>query len=188
MTHHMAENIKQVAERIRTMREIKGETVENLAQALKISPDEYRSYEGGATDIPLSILYSVANHFTMELTALLTGEEPRMRHFSLVRGGSGPSVERKAEYQYQDLAYNFARKKVEAFLVTIVPTPEEEPGPFSRHLGQEFNYCLEGTLKIFVDKNELTLHSGDSLFFDSGCSHAMTALGTTPAKFLAIIA
>ena len=53
--------------------------------------------------------------------------------------------------------------------------------------GQEFNYILEGSLKVVIDKHELILEEGDSLYFDSGQNHAMKALNGKPAKFLAII-
>lgn len=183
----MTENIKQVAMRIRALREIAGESAESIAAALTVSAEEYRKFESGEADIPVSYLYEIANHFKVELTALLTGEEPRLHRYCLVRSGKGPSIERRQEYQYQDLAYNFVHKRMEPFLVAVEPSPGDRPGRFNRHPGQEFNYVLEGTLKVYIDKNEVVLSPGDSLYFDSGCDHAMVALNGKPARFLAII-
>jgi quercetin dioxygenase-like cupin family protein/DNA-binding XRE family transcriptional regulator len=183
----MTENIKQVALRIKTLREIAGESVEALAAVLGVSADDYRHYENGEADIAVSALYEIASHFKVELTALLTGEEPHLHHYSLVRAGRGPSVERRKEYRYQDLAYNFVHKRMETFLVTVEPGAGEEPGHFNSHPGQEFNYCLEGTLKICFEKSEVVLKAGDSLYFDSGQGHAMVALQGSPARFLAVI-
>jgi mannose-6-phosphate isomerase-like protein (cupin superfamily) len=183
----MSENIKQVATRIRTLREISGESVESLAQAFTVTPEEYRRFESGETDIPVSFLYEIAGHFKVELTALLTGEEPRLHRYSLVRSGKGPSVERRKEYQYQDLAFNFIHKRMETFLVTAEPHAGDKPGHFNAHPGQEFNFVLEGTLKVLIDQSEVVLNPGDSLYFDSGHAHAMVALNGKPAKFLAII-
>ena len=55
------------------------------------------------------------------------------------------------------------------------------------HAGQEFNYILEGTVKIFIKDNEIILNEGDSIFFDATCEHAMIALNDEKAKFLAVI-
>jgi quercetin dioxygenase-like cupin family protein len=183
----MTENIRQVALRIKTLREISGESLEALAKAFAVSLEDYRRYESGEADIPVSLLYEIAGHFKVELTALLTGEEPRLHHYSLVRAGKGPSVERRKEYRYQDLAYNFVHKRMETFLVTVEPGTGDTPGHFNSHPGQEFNYCLEGSLKVCFEKNEIVLNPGDSLYFDSGLGHAMVALQGSPARFLAVI-
>lgn len=183
----MEQNIKQVAERIRVLRDISGEKIDVLAKKFKISTGEYRDYESGRSDIPVSFLYEIAGYFKVELTALLTGGDPHMNTYSLVRNGQGPRVERRKEYKYQDLAYNFKHKKMEIFEVTAEPKKGGKPGHFNSHPGQEFNYCLEGSVKIFIGKNELVLNQGDSLYFDSGIEHAMVALNDKPARFIAVI-
>jgi quercetin dioxygenase-like cupin family protein len=183
----MSEEIKQVAARIRELREISGISVEDLANEFNIPIETYIKYESGCTDIPVSFLYEIANKFKVELTAILTGEGPRLRTYALVRKGKGASVERRKEYKYQSLAYNFANKKAEPFLVTVEPEPDDIPVHYNSHSGQEFNYVLEGKLKIFIDGHELILNEGDSLYFDSGLNHGMKALENKPAKFLAVI-
>ena len=183
----MENNIKQIAERIKALREIEGESIESAAKALGIKTEEYQGYESGNTDIPISFLYEIANRYKVELTALLTGGEPHMNTFSVVRKGSASKAERSKEYSYQDLAYNFKHKKMEIFEVTAGPKPGDVPAHFNAHPGQEFNYCLEGEIKIFIGKNEMVLKTGDSIYFDSGIPHAMVSLNNKPAKFLAVI-
>ena len=111
----MSEQIKQIAMRIKELREIYGLTIEELAQDLNISPQEYRTYEKGETDIPVSVLYGISNKFKVELTAILTGDEPKLNIYSLVRKGQGIKVNRRKEYDYQSLAYNFAHKRPSLF-------------------------------------------------------------------------
>jgi quercetin dioxygenase-like cupin family protein len=183
----MSEKIKQVATRVKTLREVSNKTPEQVAAMLGVPLEEYRRFESGEADISVSVLYEIANYFRVELTALLTGEERRLHHYNLVRSGEGPSVERRREYRYQDLAFNFAHKKMETFLVTVEPRSSDTPEHFNHHPGQEFNFVLEGTLKVVVGKNELVLNPGDSLYFDSGQDHAMVALQKKPARFLAVI-
>lgn len=183
----MAENIKQVATRIKALREIAGEPPAALASAFGIPTEDYLRFESGEADIPVSLLFEIAGHFKVELTALLTGEEPRLHRYCLVRSGKGPAVERRQEYRYQDLAYNFIHKKMETFLVTVEPHAGDQPGRFNQHPGQEFNYVLEGTLKVCFETTDVVLQPGDSLHFDSAFSHAMVALNGRPARFLAVI-
>lgn len=183
----MSEQIKQIASRIKDLREIAGITIEDLAKELGISVETYKQYENGSIDIPIGFLYELANKFHVELTALLTGEEPKLRTYCLVRKDKGVSVTRRTPYKYLSLAYNFINKKAEPFRVSVEPSGDDEPVHFNSHLGQEFNYVLEGTLMIYIDGHQLILNEGDSLYFDSSCSHGMKAVGGKPAKFLAIV-
>ncbi|NLY43597.1 MAG: helix-turn-helix transcriptional regulator [Clostridiaceae bacterium] len=183
----MCGQIRLIAQRIKELREIAGISVEELASEFNISKELYEQYESGNVDIPVSFLYQVAGKFNVELTDILMGEGPKLRIYSLVRKGKGLSVERRQQYKYQSLAYNFSNKKAEPFLVTVDPDPEDTPIDFNTHPGQEFNYVVEGTLKIVIDNHELILNEGDSLYFDSNYKHGMKALNGKPAKFLAII-
>ena len=183
----MPDKIRLIAERIRGLRESSGESVATLARALKVTPAEYKKYESGAVDIPVGFLYDMAHRFHVELTALLTGEEPRLHTYCVVRADKAPSANRRKEYRYRDLAYNFAGKNAEAFLVTVDPKPGRGKLHVYSHPGQEFNYVLSGKLKVVVDGHEIFLDEGDSLYFDSGKGHGMAAVGRRPARFLAII-
>lgn len=183
----MSDQIRQIAARIRGLRDIAGLSAETLAKELGISEEIYKQYEGGEMDIPIGFLYELANKFHVELTAILTGEGPRLHTYCLVKKDKGVSIDRKNPYKYLSLAYNFVNKKAEPFSVCVEPSPEDAPIHLSSHPGQEFNYVLEGTLMIYVDGHQLTLNQGDSLYFDSGSNHGMKAIGDKPAKFLAII-
>ena len=183
----MSDQIKQIAARIKELREISGVSVQSLAEEFNIPVETYQEYENGSTDIPVSFLYAIAGKFNVELTAILTGEDPKLHTYSLVRKGKGVNVERRKQYEYQSLAYKFLHKKAEPFHVTVQPDAGDSPVHYNSHPGQEFNYVLEGTLKIIINGKELVLEEGDSLYFDSTCNHAMKAVGEKPAKFLAII-
>jgi transcriptional regulator with XRE-family HTH domain len=183
----MTDDIKQIAKRIKELRDISGDSIESLAKEFKITVDEYKKYESGETDIPVSFLYEIANKFKVELTAILTGGEPKLSTFCHVKKGKGVSVERRKQYKYQSLAYNFLHKKGEVFLVTVEPDKTESQLHFNSHIGQEFNYMLEGSMKVIIDGHEVVMEEGDALYFDSSQNHAMKTLNNKPAKFLAVI-
>lgn len=185
----MEEQLKIIAERIKGLRDIYGKSQQKMAEELGIPLEKYERYESGSEDIPVGILYQVAHKFNLELSALLIGEEPRLHTYSLTRKDRGISVERRKDYKYQNLAYNFIHKKAEPFLVTVEPEIEGNNGEpnFNSHPGQEFDYVLEGTLQITLGNHEIILNEGDSLFYDSSVPHRMKALNNKTAKFLAII-
>ena len=180
----MQEKIKQVASRIRELREIYKVALVDLAHEFGVPVEEYQRYESGSADIPVGVLYQLAHRFHVELTSLLTGEEPRLHTYALTRKGQGVSIDRRKDYNYQSLAFNFVHKRAEPFLVKVDPGP----GHFNSHPGQEFHFVLEGTLRVMLDTHELILEAGDSLYFDSSVPHCLTALHEVPVQLIAVIA
>lgn len=182
----MSDALKQIGQRIKAIREISGLSAKDFAKSVNLDLETYLKYEEGEADIPVSVLSAVSSAYRVELTALLTGGEPKLQRVCVVKKSKGLSIERRKEYKYQDLAYKFARKKAEIFLVSVEPSKDEPSHAYS-HNGQEFNYVLEGVVKIFHDGKEYVLEEGDSIYFDSGFNHTMSAAGGKPAKFLAVI-
>jgi len=181
----MTEQIRNIAARIKELRELSGLSPETIASLMNTPVKLYHDYESGNSDIPVSFLFKIAQHFKVELSAILMGENPHLHIYSVVRKNSGLQVERREEYKYESLAYNFIDKKAEPFLVTIDAGIER--GEFNSHEGQEFNYILEGKVKFIIGDHEIVLDQGDSLFFDSSHKHVMFALNNKPARILAFI-
>jgi len=181
----MTDQIKQIAERIKEIREISGISAETLADKLGVESDLYKKYETGSTDIPVGVIFKIAEQFNVELSVMLGGDNPKLHIYGIVRNGKGLKLERRKQYKYESLAYNFIHKKAEPFLVTI--DPGDKVLDFNSHPGQEFNYVLKGTMMTIIDGHELILNEGDSVYFDSGCKHAMKALNNEEVKFLAIV-
>jgi quercetin dioxygenase-like cupin family protein len=183
----MQEKIKEIAARVHELREISDIQVREMAEYLQVSEETYENYENGTEDIPASILFEIAHKLHVDMATLLTGEEPRMNIFTVTRNGKGVSVERRKQYKYQNLAEKFIHKKAEFFIVSVEPKKSDAKPETNSHPGQEFNYILEGSLKVYIHNNEVILNPGDSIYFDSNYEHAMEALNEEPAKFLAVI-
>jgi transcriptional regulator with XRE-family HTH domain len=181
----MKESLEEIGSRLRELRELNRVSVEEMAAHLKVPVGTYNCYEEGKLDIPASILIGIARKLNVDTGLLLTGEESKMIVFTVTRRGEAVDVERRKQYHYQSLARKFAHKKAEPFIVTI--EPRKEPAVEYRHPGQEFQYVLEGSLKIHIHDNEVVLSEGDSIFFDSSYKHAMEALNNKPARVLALV-
>lgn len=182
----MNEYNKDIGNRIKELRELSDISLQDISEELNVDVKTYSQYESGEVDIPASLIYELANIFQVDLSLLLTGEESRMSIFDITRANKGISVERRKEYNHENLCSKFIHKKAETFLVTV--DPEKNPIPsLNSHSGQEFNYVIEGTVKIYIHNNEIILNEGDSIFFDSSHRHAMVAMNDKPAKFLAVL-
>lgn len=177
---------KNIGNRIRDLRELSDITIKELAQDLGIDEETYIQYENGEVDIPASFLYELSNIFQVDLGLLLTGNETRMKIFDVTRANRGVSIDRRKEYTYENLCTKFIHKRAETFIVNLDPEKNKKPS-LNSHPGQEFNYILEGSVKLYIHNNEIILNEGDSIFFDSIHRHAMIALNGKPAKFLAVI-
>jgi len=182
----MEEQIKQIADRLRGMREVLEISIDAAAETCAITKEQYLNFESGQVDIPVSILHRMAQKYNFDITSLLTGEEPLMRSYTLTRKDKGMRVDRQKAYKYQALAGNFQNRKADPFVVSVEPK-EDVTVSFNSHPGQEFNYLIEGQLKIIIGSKEMILEPGDSIYFDSGIPHGMLAMENRPAKFLAII-
>lgn len=179
----MNEQIRLIGARIRELREILDIAIEEIAQKVGLPVDVYLRYENATADIPIGVLYAIAAEFGVDPTVLMTGEGPRMDEYTLVRNGQGSKVERYAGYSFAALAFNFKNRDMNPMVVTL---SQAETAELVTHAGQEFNYVLEGTIKIVIGKKEFTLNPGDSMYFNPAVPHGQRAV-TPEAKFLTVI-
>jgi transcriptional regulator with XRE-family HTH domain len=180
----MDEIIAQIPERINEFREIMNISAMDIAGDIGIPYETYTKYESGELDIPISVLYKIAGRLGTDATVLLTGEDPKMENAAVCRKGRGVRVERYPGYEYSSLAYNFKARTIEPLLVYL--DPSKAPAPPVTHSGQEFNYVIQGRVKVTVGKREYTLDLGDSIYFDAALPHGQSAVDG-PAQFITII-
>lgn len=169
------DQIGLIAMRIEDLRQISGLTQEEVAQQTGIALSDYQAYEAGQRDFSFSHLFNIAEALGVDISDLLTGESPRLRGYVLTRRGKGLAFDRRSQYHYQHLAYNFRDKKSEPFLVTVLDEEGGEEKTAHAHDGQEFDYVLSGTLRLVLGGEELLLAAGDSIYYDSALPHVMYA-------------
>ena len=179
----MNDQIEQIGARIRELREILDITPEKAAGEVGIDVEQYLKYENATADITVGVLYGLASAFGVDPTVLLTGDAPRMDEYTIVRKGQGIKIERYAGYSFSALAFNFKHREMAPMLVTL---SHSEVAELVTHPGQEFNYVLEGKIKIVIGKKEFTLEPGDCVYFNPALPHGQRAV-TEQAKFLTVI-
>lgn len=180
--------IREVAERIKAVRESVGLTPEDMAEKTGVSVYEYLAYEGGAKDFSFTFIYKFANATGVEITDLMEGESPKIYSYDITRKGGGLPIARRKGMSYMRLAPKFRNKIGEPFLVTI-PYVDEQfrvPHPHT-HEGQELDIVISGQLKVRIGDNEEILYEGDSIYYDSGEPHDEWAVGGKDCKFYAVV-
>ena len=81
--------INEIGLRLRELRETSDYTVERLAAELKVDPDVYRGYEQDGKDIPISLIYEIANKFGVDSSpATLPGWTPTTLSAAAMAGWS----------------------------------------------------------------------------------------------------
>ncbi len=181
----MNQEFRQMADRIRELREICGFSPEEIAQELGVPVSAYNKYETNGEDVPISVLYHLANKFGVDLNEILTGAAPHLVTFAVVRRGQGMNVDRYPGYRFHSLAHTFKHKMMEPLLVTVDPS-DHDPSLVT-HAGQEFNFILEGVIELLFDDKRVRLEAGDCVYFDPSHLHGQRAVGEK-ARFLTVIA
>jgi len=183
------EMIGEIAQRIRTLRDICEFSIDDMAAAIGCTKEEYEQAEKGNTDFSFTFIYKCAEKFGVDMIELLTGDNPHLSFYSVVRKGDGLPMKRRSGFNYYHLGYRFKNKLCEPFLVTAPFSKDDQnkPIPLSTHEGQEFDYVLKGSLKIMLENHSEILREGDSVLYDSSHGHGMIAVDGSDCVFLAII-
>ena len=183
----MTDQLLEIGGRLKGLRNIMDIPAEKMAENMKLSIEEYIAYERGERDFSFSFLFNAANILGVDVVDIISGDTPKLTTCALVRRGEGYDITRRAAYDYKHLAFTFRKKKAEPFLVTVEPNNKNEKITLNSHEGQEFNYMLSGKMEFHLDSMIYELNEGDSVYYDSGVPHAMKAVGSQPAKFIAIV-
>lgn len=184
----MDNQIIQIAERIRGLRQILNIPAEEMARITETTPEIYAAYEEGKSDFSFTFLLKCAQTFDVDIAELVMGDVPKLSVYTVTRGGNGMPIERRKGFKYRHLAYLLKNRLAEPHLVTAFYSEAEQNSSIrlSKHAGQELDYVVRGKLKFCIDGHEEILEAGDSVYYDSAHPHGMIATGGD-CDFLAIV-
>ena len=94
------EQLKLTGKRIIEARKALGISTREMARLHSITEVEYIAHEAGEIDSSFSFLLKTAERFGMDINALITGESPRLSHYTLTRRVEGEKVERRHGFEY----------------------------------------------------------------------------------------
>jgi len=181
------ENKEQIAMRVRELRTQKHLTVEQVADFLGVSIEQYESYENGEKQAPFSIYYNLAELFGLDVSSLISGEAPNLAVYTVTRNGGGFPLVRRPGFSYLHQAIRMKDRTGEPFIVTAPCEDEKKPLQYSDHNGQECLLILSGSIEVFIHGKKEVLKEGDSMYFDGREPHAIRATGNAPCRFFSIV-
>jgi len=179
------EELHQLGQRIRGLREAAEIPAEEIAAELGVTPEVYRDYEETGIDVPVSAIYHLARRTGVDLNDIITGGTAKLDTIQVTRAGAGRMAERFEGYHYQDMAWRFKGKIMQPMLVTLGPS--EEPAELVTHNGQEFNVVMSGVMTLTFDDKEIVLQPGDCAYFDATHAHGQKCASDVPATFVSVI-
>lgn len=189
MQNDLKMQIGEIAERIRTMREITGLSEEEMAKSTDVSLEEYRQFENGERDFNFTFIYKCANRFAIDPTDLIKGTSPTLSSYTVTRKGDGLPITRRQGFEYLNKAPLFRNKTAEPYYVRM-PYSESEQDiaiKLSTHVGQEFDIVLKGKMRMQIGSHIEELSEGDTIFYNSATPHGMIAIGGEDCEIYAII-
>ncbi|MCI8611388.1 MAG: AMP-binding protein [Clostridiales bacterium] len=188
MENNVNTAIRDVAGRIRALRESCEVTEEEMAACTGTTLTAYQALEAGESDFTFTFIYKCAQRLGTDPTDILKGSSPTLSEYYVNRAGDGLPIVRRKGFHYNNLAPLFKDKIAEPFYVTAKYSEEEQTAKIrtSCHAGQEFDLILKGTLKVEVDGKTEILHAGDSIYYNSGLPHGMIAVDED-CEFLALV-
>ncbi len=181
--------IKEIAGRIRELREIENLTAEYMAEKTGVSVEEYLACENGESDLHFAFIYRLANTFNVDVTDIIEGQSPKLKSFTVTRRGEGQRIEKAHGMTYYNLASAFKNRIAEPLYVKSVYSEELQNKPIecTTHSGQECDLIISGHLKVQIGNHTEVLGPGDSIYFDSNTPHGMIAVGGEDCIFYAIV-
>ena len=181
--------IREMAERIKDLREIVGLTTAEMALKTGVSEQEYLACESGKSDLNFAFLYRCALALNVDVTDIIEGSSPRLAGYTVTRKGEGQEIQKAHGMAYFNLASSFKNRIAEPLYVIsdYDESAQNKDIDLTVHEGQECDIVVSGTLKVQVGDHIEVLNEGDSIYYDSSTPHGMIATGGKDCVFYAIV-
>ncbi len=180
--------IREMASRIKELREVTGFTYTEMAQKTGVPVDEYMRCEEGKSDLNFAFIYRCALAFNVDVTDIIQGSSPTLASYTVTRKGEGQIIQHAHGMTYYNLAGSFKNRIAEPLYVHSVKGGDENKDiELTSHDGQEIDIVIKGILKVQIGEHVEVLHEGDSIYYDSSTPHGMAATGEEDCLFYAIV-
>ncbi|BEG99873.1 helix-turn-helix domain-containing protein [Bacteroides sedimenti] len=186
------DNTKIVGEKIKSLRESKGISIEDLAERSGLAIEQIERIENNV-DLPsLAPLIKIARVLGVRLGTFLDDMDDqgpvlcRKKETSDTISFSNNAIPSRRHMEYHSLSKSKADRHMEPFLIDVAESTDHE-FILSSHEGEEFIMVMQGTMEINYGKNTYVLEEGDSIYYDSIVPHHVHAFEGQAARILAVI-
>lgn len=177
----------KIAEKIKNLRLEKNITLDDLGKSTGFTKGYLSKLENSKKVPPIATLSRIAKALGVEIADFFDREINHPRH-SIVRKDERKPVIRDGTlfgYYYESIAYRKHQKKMEPFIITLVPHAKDHT--IFDHKGEELMFVLEGRMRAFLGDEEYILNEGDCLYFDSSIPHRGECVGDKEARCLIVV-
>ena len=190
----MSENHTIIGSKIRSIRESKNLSLEEIAERSGLSLEQISSIESDENLPSLGPLIKIARALGVRLGTFMDDNDAlgpvvcraeEREQNSSISFSNGASDARK-HMEYHPLAKEKAGRHMEPFIIDINPTEERE-FQLSAHEGEEFIYVMQGEIEIDYGKEKYVLKEGDSIYYDSIVKHHLHGVVGKAARILALV-
>lgn len=178
----MESNSLNIGQKIRAIREQQGLSLRALAARCGLSVNAISLIERGETSPTVSSLQLLANTLQVPITNFFEDEQDQTVVFLK------PEMRLRTDANditMESLGIGLRNQQLEPFLITAAPNTGTLEQPIS-HAGEEFVYCLQGTVEYSVDGRIYSLQPGYSLLFSAALPHCFRSTSQTPAQMLVV--
>ena len=189
-----ANNNSFVGSKIKSLRETKNLSIEEIAERSGLSVEQINSIENDVNLPSLGPLIKIARALGVRLGTfmddndalgpIVTRAADREKDSSI--SFSNDATDARKHMEYHPLAQQKAGRHMEPFVIDI--HPEESPNfQLSAHEGEEFIYVMQGEIELVYGKETYHLNQGDTIYYDSIVKHHLHGAPGKSAKILAVV-
>ena len=190
----MANNNSFVGSKIKSLRETKNLSIEEIAERSGLSVEQINSIENDVNLPSLGPLIKIARALGVRLGTfmddndalgpIVTRAADREKDSSI--SFSNDATDARKHMEYHPLAQQKAGRHMEPFVIDIHPTDNLDY-TLSHHEGEEFIYVMEGEIELVYGKEKYQLQEGDTIYYDSIVKHHLHGVPGKAAKILAVV-
>ncbi len=165
----------RIGDRIREHRVGKGLSQAELARMLDVTPSALCQIENNQVHPSLPLLLDLALHLGCSLDEFFGEGTPvpgrqkgwlvhKKKDQTVARAGKGTA---RSKIEVQSLLPGSGEARLLKPFLLRLAAGAEDSRPFFDHKGPEFGWILSGMLKIVVDRKEILLRKGDSIYLEA---------------------
>ena len=173
-----------VGQRLRELRAKRNLSIRSLAELSGLNFNTLSLIENGKTSPSVSTLQQLSTALDVHITAFFE-TVPVQKEVAYQKSGQRPMA-KLARGIFEDLGSGLTLGDDLPLLITLEPGAESGDQAIV-HTGQEFDYCLEGRMTYWVDRQDYTLDAGDSLIFQAYLPHRWGNKNRTTSRSLLIL-
>jgi len=172
-----------IGDRMRFLRKKARLTLRDLSERSGLSINAISRIEKNLTSPTVSTLHRLSMALGIPVSAFFQDEITE--RVVLIRSGSRKTMRMKGRVM-EMLGSGIVDPLCEPLLITVDGGEKTTTGQ-SMHPGEEFAYCLQGSITFYISGRAYELNEGDSLLFKSDLGHSWENKKDAPAKILLII-